>query len=110
MDATINPQVWPFPEFISSIGNVTMKSKEQEQSQKKHPSNDTHDKSNNHPVQQLAEGPFDFLWISIKTTFIVYIICTIIVAIVLVYCGISIYYAPLLTLGLIFGLFVIGNS
>ena len=110
MDATINPQVWPFPEFISSIVNVKMKSKEQGQSQKKHPSNDTHDKSNHHTVKQLTERPFDFLWLSIKATFMVYIICTIIVAIVLVYCGISIYYAPLLTLGLVFGLFIIGNG
>ena len=85
-----------------------MKSKEHKQNQEKHQVNDPHSEKSNHIEKNLEGSPFDFLWSSIKTTFVVYIICTIIVAIVLVYCGVSFYHAPLLTLGLMLGLFVIG--
>tara|TARA_B100000683_G_C12415054_1_gene525469 strand:- start:445 stop:699 length:255 start_codon:yes stop_codon:yes gene_type:complete len=82
-----------------------MKSKEHEQNQK----NNTHEMGSNHTEKKhLDERPFYFLRSSIKITFIVYIVCTIIVAIVLFYCGFSILHAPLLTLVLLLALLMIG--
>ena len=87
-----------------------MTSKEHTKNQEKHKKNEAHDEHNNHTEKNIKDSPFNYLWSSIKTTFIVYIICTIIVAIVLVYCGISFYHAPLLTLGLMLALLAIGYA
>lgn len=89
--------------MIHSKGR-TMKSKEHEQ----HQSNETHHRKSNHTEKEVHERPLNFLWSSIKMMLITYFICTVIVSVVLVYCGFAMYHAPLLTFVLLLGLSVIG--
>ena len=84
-----------------------MTSKEDELRTEKHQNVTAHESNSNHS-EKREERLLDYVWTAAKTTFIVYIICTIIVAIVLAYCGFSIYHAPLLTIGLMLVLFMIG--
>ena len=84
-----------------------MTSKEDELRTEKHQNVSAHESQSNHS-EKSEERLVYYVWTAAKTTFFVYIICTIIVAFVLVYCGFSIYHAPLFTIGLMLVLFMFG--